>query len=247
MPTALAPPPAGTRRFVTLLEKGLYVGIVAVMSGIVLMGFWPFYSGLLSGRTNAHWIMYIHAGVFSGWMLLLFVQVVLTYRRRVRSHQRLGRFGIYYGLLVLTMGLVITVIAPVQQVASGRSSLDEAAGFLILPLGDMLLFSIFFTAGIAFRRSRELHKRLMVLATVALLFAPAARIGGDMGSLAILLIWLLPLGLAIAHDAVTRRRLEPVYLAGATLLLFAFARITLMDSEIWLPTGRRLILTFSQM
>ncbi len=51
----------------------------------------------------------------------------------------------------------------------------HAAGFLVLPIGDMILFGGFFAAGIAGRRRRELHTRLMLLATVALLFAPTNR------------------------------------------------------------------------
>jgi hypothetical protein len=44
-------------------------------------------------------------------------------------------------------------------------------GFLVLPIGDMLLFGGFFIAGIRARRQREAHRRLMVLAAVALMEA----------------------------------------------------------------------------
>jgi hypothetical protein len=221
--------------------RSVYIVLVAVMIAIVLLGFWPFYSALLSGGTGAHWIVYVHAAVFSGWMVLLATQVVLVHRRRLGTHQRLGRVGIPYGLLVLVLGLAVTIAAPVQHVIAGRSTLDEAAGFLILPLGDMLLFGGFFAAGLHFRRRKELHKRLMILATIALLFAPAARIGGDVGPWAILAVWLLPLALAMIHDALVRRRVERVYLIGAAILLVAFARIGLMESELWLVVGRRLL------
>jgi hypothetical protein len=228
----------------TLFSRGLYVGIVAVMTGIVLIGFWPFYSTLFRGGAGSHWVIHLHAAVFSGWMVLLFTQVTLVFQRRTRLHQRLGRFGILYGLLVLLLGVAVTFAASAQHVAAGRSTLDEMAAFLILPLGDMLLFGGFFAAGIALRRRKEVHKRLMVLATIALLFAPAARIAGDMGPVAILPIWLLPLGLAMAHDAVTRRRVERVYLLGLGLLLVAFARVFAMETEAWLGVGRRLLLPF---
>lgn len=226
------------------LARSLYIAVVALMTGIVLLGFWPFYAALPSGGSGAHWIIYLHAAVFSGWMLLLFAQVILVYRRQARVHQRLGRIGIYYGLLVLLLGLVVTFVAPIQGVLAGRSSLDEAAGFLILPLGDMLLFAGFFAAGIAYRRRKELHKRLMVLATIALIFPAAARIGADTGLWAVLAIWLLPLCLVLAHDAVTRRRVEPVYVVGTVVFLVAFARIELMDSALWLALGRRLVTMF---
>lgn len=225
----------------SLAARGIYVVTVLVMTAIVLLGFWPFYAALPRGGSGAHWVIYMHAAVFSGWMLLLLTQVVLVFRRRVGTHRQLGRWGVYYGVLVLVMGLVITIAAPVQNVLAGRSTLDEAAGFLILPLGDMLLFGGFFAAGIGYRRKKELHKRLMVLASIALLFAPAARIGGEIGPLAILLIWFLPLALVVAHDVITRHRIAPVYLAGTTILLVAFARLSLMDAQPWLVVGRRLL------
>lgn len=210
------------------------------MTGVVLAGFWPFYAGLLSAGGRAHGVIYLHAAVFSGWMVLLLAQVVLIYRRRVAAHQRLGRLGIYYGLLVLLMGLTVTFAAPVLGVQQGTRTIDEAAGSLLLPLGDMVLFAGFFGAGIVYRRTKVLHSRLMLLATVALLFAPAARLGR--GLVEILLVWLFPLALAIGYDAVTRRRVEPVYLVGLAVLLAAFARIALVESEAWLVVGRRIML-----
>jgi hypothetical protein len=227
-----------------MLARGLYITVVLVMTGIVLAGFWPFYAALPTGGNGAHGLLYVHAAVFSGWMILIFSQAVLVFRRRVRVHQRLGRVAVPYGLSVLVLGVAVTFVVPAEHVTAGRWTLDEAAGFLILPLGDMLLFAGFFTAGIAFRRQMEIHKRLMVLATMALLFAPAARIGADAGPGAMLAIWLFPLALAIAHDAVTRRRLEPVYLFGTLVLLVAFSRIALMEAESWLIIGRRLLAPF---
>jgi hypothetical protein len=236
--------PLESSRHVSLPMRWFYTVLVLVMTGIVVIGFWPFWAGLFTGGTGAHWIIYVHAAVFSGWMVLLFVQVILVARRRVAVHQRLGRAGIYYGFVVLLLGLIITFASPAMNVAAGRASLDEAAGFLILPLGDMLLFGAFFGAGVAYRRKKELHKRLMVLATIALLFAPAARAGGDSGMLAVLAIWLLPLALAVTYDLYSRRRVERVYVVGLLVFLVAFGRVVLMESELWLPIGRWLLLPF---
>jgi hypothetical protein len=224
-----------------LFSRWLYVGLVAVMSGIVLAGFWPFYSGLFSSGPRAHWLIYVHAAVFTGWMFLLAAQVALVLRRRVRSHQELGRFGAYYGLLVLILGVAVTFVATAENVKAGRMTLDQGAGFLVLPIGDMLLFGGFFSAALLYRRKKELHKRLMVLATIALIFAPAARIGGDSGPLAIHAIWLLPLAIVVLHDLIARRRVERVYLVGAAILLVAFARIGLMSNETWIAVGRSML------
>jgi hypothetical protein len=150
-------------------------------------------------------------------------------------------FGAYYGLTLLLLGLAVTFMATADNVRAGRTTLDDGAGFLILPLGDMLLFAAFFALALHHRRKKEVHKRLMVLATIALLFAPAARLGGDHGPLVILAIWLLPLAVVIMHDLVTLRRIDRVYLAGSVVLLVAFARVSLMTHESWLVLGRSML------
>lgn len=223
-----------------IFDRGFYLGIVVVMTVIVLLGFRPFYTGLFDSSRSSHWLINLHAALFSGWMVLLAVQVALVFRRRVAVHQQVGRFGIAYGIVVLTLGLAVTFVAPILHVLDGKWTLDEAAGFLILPIGDMLMFAGFFSAGIFYRRKRDLHKRLMLLATIALLFAPAARLGGD-SLITGLTIWMAPLALAIAYDVVTRRRVEPVLIVGTVVLLVGFARIGLMDSENWLVIGRSLL------
>lgn len=237
-PAVVRPTPAP---FAALFSRWLYMGLVAVMSGVVLAGFWPFYSGLFSDGPRAHWLIHIHAAVFTGWMFLFAAQAGLVLRRRVRSHQALGRFGGYYGLLVLTLGVAVTFVATAENVKAGRMTLDQGAGFLVLPIGDMLLFGGFFGAALVYRRKKEMHKRLMVLATIALMFAPAARIGGESGPFAILAIWLFPLAIVVLHDLTAQRRLERVYLIGTAVLLVAFARVSLMDNEKWIAVGRSML------
>ncbi len=218
-----------------------YVVSVAAMTVVVLLGFWPFYARLFRGGTGAHWLVYLHAAVFSGWMVLLLTQVVLVFLRKVRAHQQLGKFGIYYGAVVLLMGLVTSFAVPALHVAAGRSTLDEAAAFLILPLGDMLLFCVFFSAGIASRRRPEVHKQWMVLASIALIYPGAARFADPYGLPAIVAVWLLPLGLLLTYQMVTRGRIGRIYLAGTAVLLASLTRLAAMESEVWLEVGRGLL------
>jgi hypothetical protein len=220
---------------------GFHLGLAGLMTVIVVLGFWPFYSRLATGGTDAHPIIYAHAAVFSGWLVLLLAQTWLVFRRRVGVHQRLGRFGIAYGMGMLLFGVVISFVVPALNVTSGRMTLDEAAGFLVLPIGDMLLFGGFFIAGIMTRRNREAHRRLMVLAAVALIFPGAARFAMAAGPGAVLAVWLSPLFAAMAHDAYVLRRVHRLYWVGLAVCLVAFSRVALMEAEPWLVVGRRII------
>jgi hypothetical protein len=221
--------------------RWFYMAVGVLMTLIVVSGFWKSFFGPLLGGTagDRHWVLYAHAVVFMGWLGLFIGQAALVYRRRKDLHRRLGDYGVWYGVLVIALGLAATFVAPPLHVASGRWTMDYAAAFLLLPLGDVLLFGGFFAAAVRFKNRHALHKRLMVLATVALAFPGAARLLPlREAPLLVLLVWLCPLLLAMAFDAATRKRVERVYLVGGAILVVAFFRILLVESEGWLWIGR---------
>jgi hypothetical protein len=211
---------------------------------MVIRGFWPSYFGpLLAGGVTRPWIIHLHGAVFGGWMVLLLTQVSLIATGRVHAHRRLGNFGIAYGAVVLGIGLVVSFAAPALHVRSGEWSVDRAAGFLLLPLIDMVLFAGFFGAAIAYRRRPEIHKRLIVAATVALAFAAVARMAFE-SPVVFLLVWLSPLFAAMAFDVFTRRRVHTVHFISVAVMACAFVRIFFMESEGWLRVGRVLLAPF---
>ena len=223
-------------------RRGFYAGLTLVFYAMVVAGFWPSYYGKLATGEGfrAHWVIHLHGAVFSGWMVLLAAQVAFAAMRRIDLHRRVGRFGIAYGLVVLALGTAVTFVAPALRVASGQWTRDQAAAFLVLPIGDMLLFGGFFAAAILRRRQPESHKRLMVLATVALMFAPAGRLCDD--NLALFFaIWMAPMAIALAHDLWSLGRIHRTYRIGTAILLVAFLRVPAMESPWWLAIGRRIV------
>jgi hypothetical protein len=190
-----------------------------------------------------HWIIHLHGAIFLGWMLLLLAQVSLVAMGQVRQHRRLGTVGIAYGALVLVIGLVVTFVAPLLHVRAGDWTLDAAAAFLLLPLVDMVLFAGFFGAAVAYRRRPEVHKRLILAATVALAFAAVARMSFQ-SPVVFLFLWLSPILAAMVFDGVTRRRVHPVHFISLTVMVPAFTRVFFMESEGWLRIGRALLAPF---
>lgn len=225
------------------IARAFYVFEAVLMSVIVLAGFWPFYADLPRGTVARPAVMYVHGAVFTGWLALLAAQVVLVFRRQVGTHKRLGRFGAYYAIAVLLLGSAVTIMAPVQHVKAGEWPLDQAAGFLVLPIGDMLLFGGFFAAGMIYRRVPATHKRLMLLASNALIFPGAARFGEPSVGM-IFGLWFLPIVLAMAFDQFTTGRIHRVYYLGVVVMLVFFARVALMTAEPWLRIGRPIISAF---
>jgi MFS family permease len=222
-----------------------YVGLTLFLIATVVIGFWPSYFGtLLSGGVARPFVMHLHGAIFTGWMALLFLQVGLAASGRVRTHRRVGKFGIGYGALVWIMGVIATFAAPVIHVQAGEWGVDQAAGFLILPIGDMVLFGGFFGAAVKYRHKPEIHKRLIVAATVALAFAAVARM--NLALPIFFLIWMVPMVALAAFDFLSTRKVHAVTALSIAVMAIAFPRVLLVESERWLVIGRALLRPFLQ-
>ena len=236
-------------RFLTAQRRGhqFYIGITLFLIATVVTGFWPSYFGtLLSGGVARPMVMHAHGAIFTGWMALLILQVGLAATGRVALHRRVGTFGIYYGWLVFVIGSIVTFAAPVMHVEAGRWPLDQAAGFLILPIGDMILFAGLFGAAVTYRNKPDIHKRLMIAATVALAFAAVARMADRMGLPlpVFFLLWLAPMAALAAFDFKSIGSVHKVTMICTAVMAVAFVRVLFIESEAWLVIGRAMLNPF---
>ena len=220
----------------------VYAGLSALMVGMVVVGFWPSYFGpMVRGNIERPAIIQIHGLIFVGWMALLIAQVVLAARGRIQLHRKVGRYGVVYGWLVVAMGLIVGPAASVIHVRAGEWPHDRGAGFLLTTFGDMVLFGACFAAAVAYRHRPEIHKRLMIAATTALLFAAVGRMS-FIGSPPLAgLVWLSPLLIGMVHDKVTVGRVHPVYIVTTIGFLIGGTRILFEQSEAWLRIGRPIL------
>ena len=220
-----------------------YLGLTLFLIATVITGFWPSYFGtLLSGGVARPMVMHVHGAIFTGWMGLLFLQVGLAATGRVRAHRRVGTLGIWYGAAVFVMGVVATFAAPVIHVQNGEWPLDQAAGFLILPIGDMILFGGFFWAAVKYRNKPEIHKRLIVAATVALAFAAVARMNFSLPIF--FLIWMAPMAALAIFDLLSTGKVHRVTAICIVVMVIGFPRLLLEPSESWRAIGRALLRPF---
>jgi hypothetical protein len=219
-----------------------YITSVIYMTVMVIIGFWPSYFGQLFGDFPArNWIIHLHAAIFTGWLLLLMVQVSLVAAGNTKFHRKLGIAGGAYGVLILALGIGAAFVLPVENIESGVWSIDEAASFLILPLGDMLIFSGFFGAALYYRRRSEIHKRLMLAASVMLVFPAVARMFGGENIPGLILFWLLPILAGVIMDGLIHRKVHPAFLVGLGVLLLSIGRVAVWETEAWLHFARALL------
>jgi hypothetical protein len=227
----------------TRAPRRLYVGLALLAIAIVVAGFWRTYFGpLLAGTVDAPSIIHFHAAIYVGWLAIFLTQVVLAATGRVAAHMKLGRIAIGYGVLVIAAGLLAAFGMFVLRVRAGEAA--DAQSRLVGPLLDMLVFAPVFAAAIYYRRRPELHKRLMIVATTALLIAAVGRIPfpADLRRPLVYLLWTSPILVAMAHDFWRQRRVHPVYLLGLVVLVLEgpVSRRIIGTSDQWADLAARL-------
>lgn len=160
----------------------------------------------------------IHATVFTVWLLLLTTQVLLVVRNRLALHRTLGWFSAGWASLMVVLGLWVA-IARKGPVPSGPASPQ----FLAIQIGGLAAFVLLLLWGISLRNNPAAHKRIMILATVAILDPGYGRLAGALlpepHSMLAWYFWnyygnVLVLALMAAWDA-KRGRLMKQFAAGA--------------------------------
>ena len=181
-------------------------------------------------------LLALHGIVFTSWIALLLTQTTLVATKRTRTHMRLGVAG---GLLASLMILIGTVTAIVR--AKGPSPVPgvNPLSFLTIPLGDMLVFASLVGAAFYFRRRADTHKRLMLLATIAILPAAVARLPfafiqqyGPLAFFGLSDLFIVP---CLIYDIVTRGRPQRATVLGGALIVISHPlRLVIGNTHAWL-------------
>jgi hypothetical protein len=220
--------PYADRRFFTAMS------ILAAIT--VFAGFAPTY--YLKGAFGAPalpLLVHFHGLLFTSWILLFIIQTSLVAVRRTDVHRRLGILG---GLLASGMVLVgfLTAIAAARRGVSPPGS-PPALQFLVIPLGDILVFASLVGTGLYFRRQPQIHKRLLLLATISLLTAAIARLPhvGPAGPLAFFGLTDLFIVVCLVYDLAVRGRIHPAFIWGGLLIVLSQPlRLLLAGTDVWL-------------
>jgi len=234
------PSPAGVS--VSRTRQAYFV-IALLVAGIVAWGFWKTYYSQALARADLPAIVHVHAVVFSIWVLMLVVQAAVVVAGNVRLHKQIGAAGMLYGALVFSVGLLVSVGAPVVRVRSGFYPLEVGGIVALYNLTDMLLFGAFLALAFAYRGRPELHKRWIVAASAALCGAALGRVVPG-STPQYLLLWLSPLLALIVVDLATRRRVHWIPVVSSALLVVAFFKVPLYAAPIWRDVGASLLRPF---
>jgi FtsH-binding integral membrane protein len=179
-------------------------------------------------------IIHLHGAAFSCWILLLVTQTSLVSTGRVDIHRRLGIAGLLLACLMVTLGVLAATDSLVRQ--AGPPGQDPKF-FYIIPLTDMLVFGTLVFFAFRARSNPQAHKRLIFVATTALLIAAIGRWPFDLvrGNpvMAGLSSYIFLLFL-VAYDLWSTRKVYRATLwAGAFLIFVQQVRIPIGKTAAW--------------
>jgi len=225
-------------------DRRLYISAAILVPLIVLAGFARTYylKGFFNTPDIPSRLVHLHGLVMTSWVLLFVTQVSLVATKRTRTHQRLGILGAALATLVFVVGILTGLYAAARGASPGPPALQ----FLVIPLGDMLIFGVLISLALYFRRQPQIHKRLMLLAAVNLLGPAIARIPLDFivngGPLAFYGLTDLCLLACVAFDTIKHRRLHPVFLWGTLIVILSQPlRLMFAGTELWLRIATALV------
>lgn len=223
-----------------------YIAIALVACAAVAIGFsttyfLPLARGSFAGPAVAH----IHGLLFMSWVALLLVQPWLVRRRNTRLHRRIGLVALPLALAMAASGLGVGVHAVTRDLAAGGGA--EAYSQLVGVATAMAVFVAYVAIALAFRKRPDWHKRMMLLATIAILWPAWFRFRH-------LLPWVphpdIVLGvivsdslilIAMLRDKLKFGRVHPAYLVfGLVLIADHVGETLLYDSPAWRAAARAL-------
>ena len=174
---------AETEHRVVVDDRRFFAGMALAALSVVFLGFatsyylWPImrathYPAGQPISSSIPPIVHLHAAAFSAWILLLVAQVSLVMTGRLAVHRRLG--GLAAGLIPLMVitGL-LTAVRGARDGWNPGGPFPDGLGFMIVGVVDIAVFTGLAVAGLAWRRRPDVHKRLMLLATLGGLMWPA--------------------------------------------------------------------------
>jgi hypothetical protein len=176
---------------------------------------------------------------------VLAVQVALIRVRNVQLHRRLGWLGVGVGVLVIAAG----TLAGLRAANRPGGFIDVPVPpdqFLTVPLLAMLLFGVFLGLAVAWRREAARHKRMILLASIALLGAPVARITSMLADAAPpmldVIVYSVLVALMLAWDISAQRRPRAETLAGGAAIIGLNAvAVPFGGTAVWLALAHPLM------
>jgi hypothetical protein len=217
-------------------ERIFYVGMSLAVIAMVLAGFAKtYFLRSYFVTTPLPLTTRIHGAAFTAWVLLFLAQSTLVAAHRTDIHRKLGWIGA--ALAVFMTGIAVRTAINAVHAAVVCCNADLARGFLIIPIADAIVFGVLVGYAVVNRRDTGTHKRLMLLATLAILDAATGRWPWSFIQAApynyVVALDVIILAI-VAYDTIARKHLARAYAWGVPLVVGSHvARELIRASPTW--------------
>lgn len=232
-------------------RSAFYVAMGFVALFAALVGFAAtFLLPVATGTFHAPLVIYLHGACAFGWIIIFAIQPWLIRRRKHVLHRRLGYAGLGSAIgFTLTTPVIASFVAT-RDFATGGG--EAAISGVVGTFTSATIFMGLVAAGMLTRRDANTHKRLMLLATIAVLWPAWFRFRHYFPGVpnpeivfAIILADSLII-IAALHDLIAERRIHKVWLIGGSLLIAEhITEALLFDSTVWRLLGHALYAPFA--
>jgi hypothetical protein len=224
-------------------ERPIFTWYALIALAVIFVGFAPtWFLKSFFGAPELSTLKHVHGAVMMSWFVLFLAQARLVAAGNVATHRRLGAAGIAIAVLVVVVGLQ----AGIASARAGVTPLPEIPplAFFIMPVGEIVVFTLLVGAAIALRRRTPWHKRLMLVGTIAMLTPAFARwpVIGDFGPPAFFAAVDILIIAAMLYDARRNRRVHPAFITGLVVVVVGqVGRLALAGTALWMGFARWMV------
>lgn len=221
------------------LGNWFFVAAALIAASVALAGFGStFFLPLSQGRFHAPPVVYAHAASTFLWIALFVLQPVLIRMGRYDIHVKTGAFGALLAGAVVFTGVQVGLYATERDLDAGGGATTVSS--LVGVCTSLTMFLALVAAGIIFRSSAQTHKRLMLLATIVVLWPAWFRFRHYFPGVPRPDIWFAVVGadtlivLAALRDWLVVGRIHPVWLfVGPLVILEQSFEVIMFDTPAW--------------
>jgi uncharacterized membrane protein YozB (DUF420 family) len=200
-------------------DRLFFTGMALASALTLFLGFLPSYFHRSAELPSLTLLYQLHGAFFTAWVALLVAQTALVAGHRTDIHRTLGVAGVVLAVVVFVVGVAVSVETLRRN---GGPPGGDPRRFFAIPVGDIIVFGALVSTAVVQRRHSEVHKRLMLLATLSLLTAAVGRflrqvgMGGAPNLFFGTDVFVLVL---ILYDLASRGRVHPATLWGGALVV----------------------------
>jgi hypothetical protein len=211
-----------------LAEKQRFLGYflsAVVIAAVIFVGFAKnFYLRAWIGTRPISVMVHVHGIVMTAWVVLFLTQTFLIAKGRGDVHRKLGVLGAWLAAVVVMLG-VYTIWQSILRQQLNVSIGSFALLFVAFDGLSLLLFGSLVAVALGLRRRPNDHKRLMLMASVALLPPAFGRLVAyftRIGVFEIVLVLMCATVLScVALDTIRHRRLNSTLAVSGGLVIAA--------------------------